>query len=190
MDQSSHARPSHRGNLHVSTRLTDMRFIDMYKHNRFAGIGRLIGFAALTLSLTTAARAQDTPPPPDFLITVPSAHDFDETVTLLKQAIEGENLMVVNEVNPQQMLRMVGMRVGGMRQIFFFHPRYMKQIIETNRNAGIEPPLKVLVMETPNGQVMVRYEDPRHQFDAYPGLEEIAAELSGVLEKVVAAVSR
>ncbi len=93
------------------------------------------------------------PPPPDFLVTVRSAHDFNATLATLKQAIEGENLMVVNEVNPQQMLRMVGVRTGGMRQIFFFHPRYMKGIIETNRNGGIEPPLKILVMETPNGQV-------------------------------------
>ncbi len=162
-----------------------MRFIHMYKPNRFAGIGRFIGFAALTLSLTTAARAQDAPPPPDFLITVPSAHDFDETVTLLKQAIEGENLMVVNEVNPQQMLRMVGMRVGGMRQIFFFHPRYMKRIVETNRNGGIVPPLKILAMEMPNGRVMVRYVDPAHQFEPYAGLEAVATELRGVVEKIV-----
>lgn len=128
------------------------------------------------------------PPPPDFLVTVRSAQDFNTTLASLKQAIEGENLMVVNEVNPQQMLRMVGMQTGGMRQIFFFHPRFMKAIIETNRNGGIEPPLKILVMETPNGQVMVRYHDPVHQFAPYDGLEEIAAEFSGVFESIVSSI--
>ena len=96
--------------------------------------------------------------------------------------------MVVEEINPQQMLRMVGMRVSGMRQIFFFHPRYMKRIFETNRNGGIEPPLKVLVMERPDGGVMVRYHDPVHQFAPYPGLEDVAADLRTVIEKVVGAV--
>ncbi len=126
--------------------------------------------------------------PPDFLVTTPSAYGFDETVNRLKQSIEGENLMVVHEVNPQQMLRMVGVRVGGMRQILFFHPRYMKQIIEANRNGSIEPPLKILVMEMPNGRVMVRYEQPEHQLNPYEGLESIAEELQGVVERVVATI--
>ncbi|MFQ5537951.1 MAG: hypothetical protein ACE5GJ_10940 [Gemmatimonadota bacterium] len=46
-----------------------------------------------------------------------------------------------------------------MRQIMYFHPRFMKEIIEANRNDGIEPPLNIFVMETPNG-VMVRHHDP------------------------------
>lgn len=141
--------------------------------------------AAVLMSGAVQTVVAQGPPPPDFLVTVRSAHDFNATLTTLKQAIEGENLMVVNEVNPQQMLRMVGVRTEGMRQIFFFHPRYMKGIIETNRNGGIEPPLKILVMEAPNGQVMVRYHDPVHQFAPYDGLAEIATELRGVVEKIV-----
>lgn len=141
----------------------------------------------LTIAGATGVAAQMTPPP-DFLVTVPSSHGFDETVALLKQAIEGQNLMVVSEVNAQQMLRMVGVRTSGMRQILFFHPRFMKTIIETNRNAGIEPPLKVLVMERPDGQVMVRYHDPEHLFAPYDGLGDIASELKGVVEQIVASV--
>ncbi len=150
----------------------------------------LIGAALFvtTLATTAPARAQQGPPPPDFLVTVPSAHDFETTLATLKQAIEGENLMVVHEINPQQMLRMVGMRVRGMRQILFFHPRYMQRILETNRNGGIEAPLKLIVMERPDGSAMVRYHDPVHQFGPYDGLEEIAAELRAVFETVVASI--
>ncbi len=150
------------------------------------------GLALVLLVLgagTGSALAQGMAPAPDFLVTNRSAHGFDETLNLLRQAIEAENLMVVQEVNPQQMLRMVGVQIGGMRQVFFFHPRYMKQILETNRNAGIEPPLKVLIMEAPNGQVMVRYEDPKHQFGPYDGLEELSEELLGIFERVVASVT-
>ncbi len=135
------------------------------------------------------ATAQNAPVPA-FLVTVRSTQDFETTLATLKQAIESENLMVVNEVNPQQMLRMVGMRTPGMRQVFIFHPRYMKSIIETNRNGGIEPPLKILVMEAPNGQVIVRYHDPVHQFAPYEGLEAIALELRGTIEKIVHAVQQ
>lgn len=141
------------------------------------------------MGVALPARGQEMTPPPEFLVTQRSAYDFDETLSRIRRAIEAENLMVVHEINPQQMLRMVGVRTGGMRQVLFFHPRYMKQIMETNRNAGIEPPLKVLVMESPNG-VMVRYEDPVHQFQAYLGLGGIAEELRGIFERVVAAVAK
>ena len=141
----------------------------------------------LVMALPAAATAQMTPPP-DFLVTAPSSRGFDETISLLKQAVEGENLMVIQEIDPQQMLRLVGMRVDGMRQILFFHPRYMKQIFEANRNGGIEPPLKILVMERPDGSVAVRYHDPVHMFAPYQGLDGIATEFKGVFERVVATV--
>ncbi len=163
----------------------------MFQLRKKLGVARILAASLATFGLATGPTfAQGAPPPPDFLVTVPSAHDFDQTVALLKQAIEGENLMVVDEINPQQMLRMVGMRTGGMRQILFFHPRFMKRLIETNRHGGIVPPLKVLVMEMPNGRVMVRYHDPVHQLEPYTGLEELAAELRGVIEHVVAAVQQ
>ena len=149
----------------------------------------LVLAAAACMLVTPPARGQEMTPPPEFLVTQRSAYDFDETLSRIRRAIEAENLMVVHEINPQQMLRMVGVRTGGMRQVLFFHPRYMKQIMETNRNAGIEPPLKVLVMESPNG-VMVRYEDPVHQFQAYPGLGALSEELRGIFERVVAAVAK
>jgi uncharacterized protein (DUF302 family) len=99
-----------------------------------------------------------------------------------------ENLMVVHEVNPQQMLRMVGMRTGGMRQIMFFHPRYMKQILESNPNGTIEAPLKLVVMEAQDGRVMIRYIDPTYLFGRYEGLEDTGRELKGVVEKITASV--
>lgn len=65
-------------------------------------------FAIVSALQTSDRAAAQMIPPPDFLVTVPSSHPFDETVTLLKQAIEGENFMVVHEINLQHMLRIVG----------------------------------------------------------------------------------
>ena len=107
---------------------------------------------------------------------------------MLTQAIEGENLMVVHEINAQQMLRMVGMRIDGMRQILFFHPRFMQTVIETNRSGGIVPPLKLLVMERPDGTVTVRYHDPENLFAPYEGLGGVASELKALTERIVSTV--
>lgn len=144
--------------------------------------------AGVALLGTPLASAAQVTPAPDFLVTVPSAQGFDETVSLLREAIASENLMVVEEVNPQQMLRLVGMRTDGMLQILFFHPRYMKRIIETNRNGGIEAPLKILIMERPDGSAVVRYHDPVHLFAPYAGLEELSAEFDAMFERITASV--
>ncbi|MFQ5679932.1 MAG: DUF302 domain-containing protein [Gemmatimonadota bacterium] len=140
------------------------------------------------LTVSTSGLAAQQAPPPDFLITSRSSHGFNQTLATLRQAIEGENLMVVHEINPQQMLRMVGMRVDGIRQILFFHPRFMQRIIAANPNGGIEPPLKLVVMERPDGTVMVRYHDPVHQFAPYAGLEGVAEELAAIVDRVVGSV--
>ena len=140
------------------------------------------------LYATSPAQAQQMMNPPEFITTVPSNYGFDDTVDILKGAIEGENLMVIHEINAQRMLRMVDVQVGGMKQLLFFHPRYMKRILDANRNGTIVPPLKVAVMEMPNGKVMVRYPRPSHLIGPYEGLSEIAQELEEVVEKIVANV--
>ncbi len=72
--------------------------------------------AAACMTVTPPACGQEMTAPPEFLVTQRSAYDFDETLSRIRRAIEAESLMVVHEINPQQMLRMVGVRTGGMRQ--------------------------------------------------------------------------
>ena len=126
---------------------------------------------------------------PDFHVLTKSKYDFSDTVELLKVGIEEQNLMVINEVDPQKMLRLVGVQTKGMRQIFFFHPRYMKQIYETNKQASIEPPLKFVVMEMPNGKVMVRYIRPSYKFGPYTGLNDLATELDELMVVIAKSVT-
>lgn len=125
---------------------------------------------------------------PAFQTVVPSSYGFDDTVAMLKGAIEGENLMVINEIDPQKMLRMVGVKTQGIKQIFFFHPRFMKRLMDMNPHATIEPPLKVAVMETPQGKAMVKYLKPSYLFERYEGVDAIGKELDALLAKIVANV--
>ncbi|GMT42935.1 MAG: hypothetical protein IEMM0002_1346 [bacterium] len=128
--------------------------------------------------------------PPDFQTMVPSKYGFNDTVDMLKAAIEGENLMVIKEINAQKMLRMVGVQAKGMKQILFFHPRFMKRIMKINKHATIEPPLKIAVMEKPNGKVMVKYIKQTYIFSRYEGMEKVGVELDSLLAKIVKSVQK
>jgi uncharacterized protein (DUF302 family) len=143
---------------------------------------------AIVLLLSKAHAQQAMGKAPTFQTMVTSQYGFDDTVTMLKGAIEGENLMVIKEINPQKMLRMVGIKTRGIKQVFFFHPRFMKRIMDVNPHATIEPPLKVAVMETPKGTVIVKYIKPTYLFGRYEGVEAIGSELEALVAKIVASV--
>jgi uncharacterized protein (DUF302 family) len=89
----------------------------------------------LSMSMVTSPHAQKMMPAPEFHTMVPSQYGFDDTVSMLKGAMESENLMVINEVDPQKMLRMVGVTTKGIRQVFFFHPGFMKRLRDANMHA-------------------------------------------------------
>ena len=127
---------------------------------------------------------------PDSQTMVASAYDFNDTVELLTVAIEEQNLMVLKVINAQQMLKMVNMQVQGMKQLLFFHPRYMKKIMQANPMGAIEPPLKIAIMERPDGKVVVKYIKPSYLLGKYEGLSAIGDELDEILATIAVAVRK
>ena len=119
-----------------------------------------------------------------------TAKSFHETMSSLTQAIEAENLMVIHVIDGQKMMRMAGKQIGPVNQVFFFSPRYMRRVWEANQMAGIQIPLKFIVMEKPDKKVVIRYLNPSSLLGKYKGVEEIAAELDGIVEKIVDAATQ
>lgn len=117
-----------------------------------------------------------------------SKYTFSETVDMVKSAIEDQNLMVISEIDGQKMMRMAGKQTKGMQQIFFMHPRYMRKVIEANKMASIQIPLKLIVMENDKG-VMIRYFMPSIILEQYKGTEGVAGELDGMVSNIIASVT-
>ena len=127
---------------------------------------------------------------PEFQTMSVSKYSFDDTVELLKGAMEEQNLMVIKEIDAQKMLRMVEVKTKGMKQVLFFHPRFMKRIMKINKHATIEPPLKIAVMERPDGKIVVKYIKPSYLFGRYDGLKEIGDELDTLLAMIVNSIQK
>lgn len=118
-----------------------------------------------------------------------SKYDFNETVSRVKQAIEAQGLMVVFTVDHQAMLEMVGLKTGGMLGIEFFHPKYGKVIAQNDHRAGIEIPLRLVVMEG-DMETIFSYYKPSYTFSKYPKLADLGRELDGVLSRIQEAVTK
>jgi len=114
---------------------------------------------------------------------------FDKVVTNLKRAITGQKLIIVKEVPFQKMLAMVGVKAGKMKSFEIFHPRYGKQIYETNLSAVKEAPLRIVVRED-GSDVTLEYRKPSAVFAPYSGLEGLGEELDTVFANIMAAVAK
>ncbi|WP_210254866.1 betaine-aldehyde dehydrogenase [Methylocapsa sp. S129] len=136
----------------------------------------------------TSVRYADSPLSIEGQCVATSAHDFEETIGRVSQAITDADLWLIHEINPQAQLRKGGFAIHPMRHFLFFHPRYMARLLAADPRAAIETPLKLTIMALPDGSVVMRYADPAIAFLRYAGLEDLGRELSGLCADVIAAV--
>lgn len=125
-------------------------------------------------------------PPSAFIAAFP----FEETLSRLKAALEAEELWLIHEIDPQQLLRRGGYAILPTRQLLFFHPRYLARLLEGDPTGLIEAPLRIVVWESPDGQVRLRHPDVTQAFSRYPALQALGKELDTLCQRVVATVSR
>ena len=115
---------------------------------------------------------------------------FEEVLTQLRQAIEAAGLWVLHEIDPQKVLQRGGYDIGPARQILFFHPDLMVRLLRANPAALLEAPLKLAVMQQPNGTVSIRWHDPAAAFGRYgnPALADLGQDLASRCEQIVTAI--
>ncbi len=118
-------------------------------------------------------------------VALTSPHVFENTVDLLKQAINAAEFILIHEINTQQILASKGIKIAGLRQLLFFNPAYMKRLLDINPEAILEVPLKFVIVESADKSVVVRYIRPRQLFDRYTGLTELAKELEEVVADIL-----
>ncbi len=119
---------------------------------------------------------------------IASPHAFDETVETLRAAIVAADMMVLHEIDTQAIVKRGGIEISGVRQLLYFHPRWMKIVVETAPDAVIEAPLKFVVRETQSG-TQCNYSWPSQTFGRYAGLEQMAGELDEIARQIAASLA-
>ena len=122
-----------------------------------------------------------------FQKTVHCAQGVARVVPSLKASIEQAGLWVLHEIDPQMLSRRGGYSIGPARQILFFHPRFVVRMLQADPASLLEAPLKLAVIEQPDGSSDLRWQDPAVAFERYgnPILATIGRELGAVCDQVV-----
>ena len=137
-----------------------------------------LAFAGL---FTGSALADDT------LIEVPSPHSVSQTMDRLEQAVEEAGATVFARIDHQKGGRTVGMDIPDNELLIFGNPRLGTPVIRDAPAAGLDLPIRVVAVETPDGTVLI-YRAPAavaEQFGLAPDHPSIAL-MSGALKNLTA----
>lgn len=115
---------------------------------------------------------------------LPSRYGFEATLDRLKQAIAGETLWMIHEIDTQRLLAKEGHVIPPFRQLLFFHPRSMIRLITGDPGAQVDAPLRILVREDAQGEVWVQHPALSPALGPGGALGPLGQELQGIYDRV------
>ncbi|MEZ0244505.1 MAG: DUF302 domain-containing protein [Sphingomonas sp.] len=114
--------------------------------------------APLTAAAPARAVAED-PAPAKGVIRVRSTKDFDATVAAIKADIAAKGIRFFTEIDQQALGAGAGLKVRRSTLILFGNPPLGVQFLQSNPYAGLDWPVRMLVLEDEAGQVWVAWTD-------------------------------
>ena len=147
---------------------------------------------AALASAALAALALATGPGHAQLITQPSPHPVAETVDRLETVVEGAGLQVFARIDHALGAASVELGLPPTQLLIFGNPQLGTPLMQSERTIGLDLPLRMLVWQDAEGQVMVSYTDPavlreRHGItDQDPLFERMTGALSNFVSAATA----
>ena len=111
---------------------------------------------AVLLLLSTGADAQGAD---DGLVKVRSAYPVDETVARIKQDIAAKGILFFQDVDQSELARKAGIALPPSHLLTFGNPPLGAQFLTSNPYAGLDWPVRVLVLQQADGSVWVAWTD-------------------------------
>jgi len=116
--------------------------------------------AAGVLSLAAAAAfAQASMPGADGLIKVRSAYPMDETIQRMRKGIADKGIMFFQAVDQSGLAAKAGIALRPSTLLEFGNPPLGAQFLSSNPYAGLDWPVRVLVLQDEDGVVWAAYTD-------------------------------
>jgi uncharacterized protein (DUF302 family) len=128
-------------------------------------------------------------PPDSGIVTLTSAHSFDETLARLRAAVSSRGLTLFLDLDQQAAALAEGLTMPPAHLLLFGHPRAGTPILLAVPEAGLDLPLKAYVWEAAEGAVQVCYSDPAYLAARHHLPEQLSMPLAVVVPIVADAVA-
>jgi len=127
---------------------------------RFAQFGSAALLAVgLLLSSSGMGRSDDAAPSADGIVKVKSAYSVDETIARIKQDIADKKIMFFMAVDQAKLAADAGITLRPSTLLIFGNPALGSQFMTSNPVAGLDWPVRLLVLQDEQGSVWAVYTD-------------------------------
>ncbi|OYW21709.1 MULTISPECIES: DUF302 domain-containing protein [unclassified Sphingomonas] len=122
----------------------------------------------------------------DGVVRVRSSHGFDETVDRLKAAIAAKGVRFFDALDQQALGKEANLTIGKSVIVRFGNPPLGVQFLQANRYAGLDWPVRMLVVEEADGSVWLAWTDfafmaKRYRITTQDAQFKMAAEVAGAI---------
>jgi uncharacterized protein (DUF302 family) len=125
----------------------------------FGRIAKFWSAAALALALALSALATTKAADEDGIVRVKSAYSMAETIARLKQDIADKGIRFFDEIDQSRLAANAGVQLRPSNLLVFGNPPLGTLFLTSNPAAGLDWPVRLLVIEDENGQVWTLYTD-------------------------------
>jgi uncharacterized protein (DUF302 family) len=125
----------------------------------FARIAKFWSAAALALALALSAPATTRAADEDGIVRVKSAYSMAETIARLKQDIAQKGIRFFDEIDQSKLAANAGVELRPSTLLVFGNPPLGTLFLTSNPAAGLDWPVRLLVIEDEQRQVWTLYTD-------------------------------
>lgn len=126
----------------------------MLTRAKFLRLSGLAAAATATVAVAPVAKAGG-----DGVVRVKSAHGFSETIERLKKDIAAKGIRFFGEVDQSKLAAEAGIKLNPSTLLMFGNPPLGTQFMTANPNAGLDWPVRLLVIGDNSGAVWTVYTD-------------------------------
>ncbi|RDY61516.1 DUF302 domain-containing protein [Flagellimonas nanhaiensis] len=101
---------------------------------------------------------------------------FNEVYETIKKRIVEEGFLLLHEINTQEIVAKHGITIPALRQLLFFEPKYIAQIMELDPLAINDIPMKIVLQDMEEG-TSISFQDPRMSLNDYSLEDSMLKEL-------------
>lgn len=122
----------------------------------------------------------------DGVVRIRSSHGFDETVDRLKAATAAKGVRFFDALDQQALGKEANLTIGKSVIVRFGNPPLGVQFLQANRYAGLDWPVRMLVVEEADGSVWLAWTDfqymaKRYRITTQDAQFKMAAEVAGAI---------
>ena len=135
-----------------------------------------VGVAAAPAATAATAAVPVAAPAADGVIRLRSANDFDATVARIKLDVAAKNIRFFDQIDQAALGAGAGLKIRRSTLLLFGNPPLGVQFLQSNPYAGLDWPVRMLVLEDADGGVWVAWTDFKFVATRY-GIRDRAPQL-------------